>query len=318
MVESSVTTVDLTYPFSPNAKWKFAVSRRFNEPLVDSLYDSFVLPVLETEGLIMECSHASEVAADHDYWINRMDIIFELADIHVLIDVNTSQSVEFEIERSNSIARNRRFLALTNNFGWAFTCNNLLLSSFRIFIRHGLGRDSHSRIARKIVLHIHPDSTPEEFSSRLKAGIHWAKWQRLKRLKRFINFFEKRIRLFGLASKELEFALTKMTELAGRIRNNEAVNDLVAHADDSELENQGQLILNKTFEWRLKLKSGELKIPDSFYDTQLLLREHYLESLSLMVHPKFAANRIVRCVAFFGALVEAIKIHRQQKHRQPK
>lgn len=318
MAECSVTTEDLTYPFSPNAEWKFAVSRKFNEPAVDRLYSSVLLPVLQAEGLVIECSHASGKTEDQDYWINRMDIIFELTDIHVLIDINTSPSVEFEIERANCLSRHRRFLALNTNFQWGFTCNTVLLSSYRIFIRNDPGRDSRSCLTRKTILHARIDSTPEELSCRLKSAIHWAKRQRLKRLNRFISFFEKRVRLFGLPSQEVEFALTKMTELAKRIRNSEPVDDLVRSADASALDNQAQLVLNKTFEWRLKLKSGEMEIPDGFKDTQLLIRDYYLEGLSSMFHPKFSDHWIVRGIAWFGALVEAFKIRRQQARRQTK
>lgn len=314
-----MATLDLIYPLSPRAEWKFAVSRKFNDPVVDKLYSSNVLPVLESEGLVIECSRASEESGDQDYWINRMNIIFELTDIHVLIDINPSPSVELEFERANSLARYRRFNALNTNFHWGLTSNKLLLSSFRIFIRHDHGRDSRSRIARRIVLHARADSTPEEFSHRLKTAIHWAKRQRLKRLNRYISFFRKRVGLFGLPGQEVEFALTKMTELAKRIQNNESVDDLILHADappDFCNPDPNQQVLNKLFEWRLKVKSGELEIPDSFKDTHLLIRDYYREAISEMFHPMVADHRIFRGIAWFGALVETIKIRRQQKHRQ--
>ena len=83
-------------------------------------------------------------------------------------------------------------------------------------------------------------------------------------------------------------------------------------------ENQahGQSMLDKPFEWGLKLESGEVEIPNSFNETRLLIRNQWLKWISSVLGPKSADNRIVRCLAWNYALVEAIKIHRQQKRRR--
>ena len=88
--------------------------------------------------------------------------------------------------------------------------------------------------------------------------------------------------------------------------------------EKSAFENQshGQSMLDKPFEWGLKLESGEVEIPNSFNDTRLLIRDQWLKWISSVLGPKSADNRIIRCFAWNYALIEAIKIRRQQKRRR--
>lgn len=83
----------------------------------------------------------------------------------------------------------------------------------------------------------------------------------------------------------------------------------------SGFEEQAQAEMNadRAFEWRLKLMSGELETPNSFNDTRLFVEDRYLESFSSVLGPKSANNRILRCIAWFGALVDTVKMRRQQK-----
>lgn len=88
--------------------------------------------------------------------------------------------------------------------------------------------------------------------------------------------------------------------------------------EESAFENQahGQLMLDKPFEWGRNLESGEVEIPNSFNDTRLLIRDQWLKWISSLFGPKSADNWIIRFLAWNYALVEAIKIHRQQKRRR--
>jgi len=312
---SPETPQELAYLFSPRAEWKFAVSRRFRDPLVDSIYGPVVLPVLDSEGLVLECSHASEDTEDYDYWINRMNVIFELADIHVLIDINRTPSLEVEIERSNSLARYRRTRALTSSFRWALTMSHEFLSSYRIFIKQGAGRDSRSRTKRKATLHFTEDTSREDFANRLKAHIHWAKGQRLIRLRRIMATFTRRIRFLGDAADEIDFTFIKMTELARRIKSGERIEHLIQSAEElNALQDQHlQQLINDTAAWRLKLKTGEFEIPASFRDTRVFLRDYILDSFASAFSPKAADYWAIRLLASAGAFVEAIRIRRTRR-----
>jgi len=80
-----------------------------------------------------------------------------------------------------------------------------------------------------------------------------------------------------------------------------------------EKQSRSEMNLNRTFEWRQKLESGELEAPKSFNDTRLFLEDRYLKSFSSILGSKSVDSRIIRCVAWFSSLVETIKIRRQQK-----
>jgi hypothetical protein len=78
-----------------------AVSRRFNNPKVDELYALHIEPVLQRYGIILTCDFASEDAANVDYWMNRMNVVLDLADIHIILDLNRSANTFYEFEFSN-------------------------------------------------------------------------------------------------------------------------------------------------------------------------------------------------------------------------
>src|SRR5438132_1640466 len=107
--------MECAYPYYPAADWRFAVSRRFNHPYVDSIYHDLILPSLNAEGLVLECSYASDRTADEDFWMNRIDLILAIADFHVLIDIDRNHNVDFEFERAESISRHRESTALSRN-----------------------------------------------------------------------------------------------------------------------------------------------------------------------------------------------------------
>src|ERR1700681_2551925 len=67
-----------------------AVSRRFNHRDVDELFAQRIEPVLVRFGTVLRCDFASDSADDLDYWMNRMNVVLDLADVHVFIDVDRS------------------------------------------------------------------------------------------------------------------------------------------------------------------------------------------------------------------------------------
>lgn len=310
--------MELTYPYSPNADWRIAISRRFNLPAVDSLYSTLILPVLESEGLILECSYASESVVENDFWMNRIDIMLGLADIHVLMDIDRSPNVEFEFERSAKISRSRQASGLLTNLGWTpLMSHRVLFMPITITIKRGAKRDKLVRRRRMATLYLPEQPGRDDFKDRLKGAIRWAKALRLKQLNRMRSLFEKRVRLFGIAENDLEFGLVMMTALAKRLKDGETIDDLLPTAEEIEVrEKSNRQRINESFEWRVKLKKGEFEIPDRFRDTYIILRDHYTENIGSIANPEFVKFRLVRWLIAFGALVTTIKARKRKRLNQ--
>jgi hypothetical protein len=311
--------MELTYPYYPRADWRFAVSRRFNLPHVDALYSQCILPALEGEGLILECWYASEQTKDLNFWMNRMSLMLELADIHILVDVDKSANVQFEFDRSRCLFRRPQASSLVTNFNWSPMTERTIIRPVVIVIERGVGRDWRSPRRRKAVLHLADEASPADFVKRLRAEIVWAKTQRLKRLNKVKDIYEKKVRLMGLASSDLEFSLVKMTELAERMINNESVDNLlyVSHEAESR-EKTAYQVLNESFDWHVRLKKGEIILPHKFGDTYAVLRDRYRKGVASFTSPQFANYRIVKWLTSVGALSMAIKIRRSRKHKRRK
>jgi hypothetical protein len=90
-----------------------SVSRRFNDSYVDDLYHDIVRPALEW-AKVLECHYASEDTEASDYWINRMGVIQDISDIHLILDLRRSGPTLYEFHYSNLSCSEgfRDFLAL--------------------------------------------------------------------------------------------------------------------------------------------------------------------------------------------------------------
>lgn len=107
----------LEHPFSPEAHWKFAISRRFNIPRVERLLNDIVLPtLLDRVGIVLECSHASDEIQSENFWMNRMKVILEIADVHIFFAIDISPQVEFEEQYSRDVVCKGRTPSVDTNF----------------------------------------------------------------------------------------------------------------------------------------------------------------------------------------------------------
>lgn len=87
---------DLEHPLGSGAQWMFAVSRRFTSKDASIIYERSIKPVLQEHGTIVECLYAEESSNNQDFWLNRMRLIFELADFHILVEHEFSSAVLVE------------------------------------------------------------------------------------------------------------------------------------------------------------------------------------------------------------------------------
>lgn len=305
--------MELAYPYYPAADWRFAVSRRFNHPYVDSVYHNLILPSLNAEGLVLECLYASDRTADEDFWMNRIDLILGIADFHVLIDIDRNHNVDFEFERAERIFRNRESTALSRNLNWTPLIRRFVTRPIIILIRDGVGRNRRSVRKRRTVLFLPDTASREDFIKRLRAEISWAKSLRLKGLDRVRNLFEKKVRFFGVTSDELEFTLVKMTEIAKSIKSDQLIETLSSIAEEiEEKERTSRQIVNENFELLVRMKKGEADIPSGFRETYLLLLDQTNKNFASIFTQELADGRFLRRVAQIGALIGTFKVRRKR------
>ena len=305
--------MECEYPYYPAADWRFAVSRRFNHPYVDSIYHDLIFPSLNAEGLVLECLYASERTADEDFWMNRIDLILGIADFHVLIDIDRNHNVDFEFERAERISRYRESTALSRNLNWTPIIRKFVTRPITISIRDGVGRDRRSARKRRTVLFLPDIASPEDFIKRLKAEISWAKFQRLNGLARARNLFEKKVRFFGMTSDELQFTLVKMTEIAKSIKSGQLTETLSSIAEEiEEKERTSRQIVNENFELLVRMKKGEVDIPSGLRETYQLLLDQTNKNFASIFSQELADGKILRRVAQLGALIGTFKVRRKR------
>lgn len=305
--------MECAYPYYPSADWRFAVSRRFNHPYVDSIYHDLILPSLNAEGVVLECLYASDRTADEDFWMNRIDLILAIADFHVLIDIDRNHNVDFEFERAERISRRRESTALARNLNWSPLIVRFVLRPITIQIKRGMASDQRFARKRRTVLFLSDTASREDFIKRLRVEISWAKSLRLKGLDRARNLFEKKIRFFGMNSDELEFTLVKMTEIAHSVESGKLMETLSRIAEEiEEKERTRRQIVNENLELSVRLKKGEVELPSGFRETYLLLLDQTNKNLAAIFSQELADGRFFRRVAQIGALIGTFKVRRRR------
>jgi hypothetical protein len=170
----SAFSMGLPHPFAPEIEWRIAVARRFHIPAVDSLYREIVQPVLDDEGIALECSYAADEPEYPDYWANRMTLILELADIHVLLDIEPNANTLWEFQLSESYAKSAGANALSLSFGWRPRLPESL-TPISLRIRSESGEDSFSCHDRRGLVHVGESDRANDFPERLKNQLALAK-----------------------------------------------------------------------------------------------------------------------------------------------
>lgn len=115
----------------------FAVSRRFNVPAIESLNKDLIEPILELYGIPLTCTYASDDPDHPDHWVGRMGMIFDLSDVHVIVDIERSGNTLYEFESSNMVNHSSQRLFL--NWFLGLQCSQQL-QIFRVIVHDQEGR----------------------------------------------------------------------------------------------------------------------------------------------------------------------------------
>lgn len=313
----------ILHPYAPEVQWRIAVSRRFSDPSVDALYTSLVHPVLSAEGLVVECSNASEATASTDFWTNRMNLLLECSDIHLLLDVHRSGNMEFEFERSRRLRLRGKPTTLTETFDWEPTTLELIFKPIAIMVTEARGKDRFSARKRLGVLTLRGGKDEGELSSRLQHYIGLAKQQHLKNLRFAEAWYSRLTRFLGMPSwDDPKRVLVTVTEMANLLAQGRAVAELEAFFEShraavAPLSTKTAVELrNEHNKWLTDLKQGRLTPPETFKDTFVMVRERYRKLLTDSAGREVARSPLFRGLAFMMALSSTIEIRRAKKRRQ--
>jgi hypothetical protein len=155
------------------------ISRRFTSPTSVAIFENVVLPQISEQGEILECWYASDSHEDPDYWIARMDILFSLADIHLLLDIDGSPATHLEVKMSHKRAMRPNTLYLNLIFPEDHGIHKATSTPFCVHISK---RGSASRInfgLRRASIRLRSEKDMAEFANRLRRIVNMIKATRL-------------------------------------------------------------------------------------------------------------------------------------------
>lgn len=313
---------NIVHPYAPDVQWRIAVSRRFNVPYVDALYYSSIHPVLTEEGLVLECSNAREDTATADFWTNRMNLILECSEIHLLLDVNKSGNMEFEFEKSQRLLKLGKHTALMMTFGWNPRTLQVIFKPFAIMVTDADGKDLFSAHKRLGVLHLRGNGDEQDIAIRLHRYINLAKQEHLKTLRRNQAWFSRFNEFIGLPVDDAKRSLIVVTEMTNLFAQGRPMHEIEAFFDSQREAigpmsgNKPLVLANEHNKWMTDIKQGRLTPPKTFKDTFIMVREHYLRLLFVHFGQELATVRLFRGIVLFVTFFVTIEIRRSVKRRQ--
>ena len=93
------------------------VSRRFRHAEEEKVYFETVEPILQSFGIVLRCDFASDSEHEINFWMNRMNVILDISDVHLLMDFDRSASTFYELQSSNLCCLYGPSASLVWNFG---------------------------------------------------------------------------------------------------------------------------------------------------------------------------------------------------------
>jgi hypothetical protein len=194
--------MSVEHPITPEIQWRIAISRRFTSSYVQKIYEEVIYPVISEEDLVLECYYAEEMPDSQDYWVHRMNLILELADIYILIDIEPTVYTKAEIRKAwlekNSVLRP----ALSRFLGAPYyIIARDLYKQQLIIIKESKDKPYASEKARHSIIYFSPNQDFADFQKLLKQQIQRAKRAKSKGIIRQQKYF-----YYGRAFKDLQFS----------------------------------------------------------------------------------------------------------------
>lgn len=275
---------DTSHPIAPDCEWVIAVSRRFNLTTVDEVYNTVVLPVLSQHGIVLECRFASDVAEDVDYWVTRMNVILEIADIHIIMEHQPSFSTLHEQVHSAIRRKSGSSITLKTLFGYDSSIVKIDPKPFAIHLVESPSRDKFRFNYNLASMHLPLEGNHEDFKRKLNSILTRAKQSKIFGIEPSNNEV-----FLKMSNSEYESIMEKASkayslrhEIAKALASEESTSEYIElikiiHSEKSE---QNRLVkLNKFEEYKLRIRAGEKVIPLSFRETFEIHASYLKESL---------------------------------------
>lgn len=291
------------HPYGSAVSWRIAVSRRFNDSVVNSIYEKQVLPVLVAHGIVLECNFASDETKDAEFWTNRIKRILGCSDLHILLDIHRSGSMDFEFRISGECANRMGKKSVWRYSGLEGVSRLPPNACLPIQIRvvDGEGNTAFNRIRRCVEVHALPHNL---LSLRLQEAIEWAKKKRTRELKYVRIFYDPLAKWCNRKIKRLEMptAMTvqeEMTTLAEKLAigqpiieaNIEYLSDrkialgvarslgLIGENNDGALDPAAEegadpitRLVNQFDQFEVGVRNGSICLPKRFWDAYAFIR----------------------------------------------
>jgi len=142
-----------------DVNFSFGVSRRFTNEELNDIYWNIIAPIVEKRGVLVESSFASDREGSINFWQRRMNLIFSVCDIHLIVDIDRTPATYYENLISYSLSRMNR----KNK-----TRGGLAFSVIAGFFNAIIENDGLDKLNAKDTIHklIDPDSSTSIFSTK--------------------------------------------------------------------------------------------------------------------------------------------------------
>ncbi|HSF40460.1 MAG TPA: hypothetical protein VLT87_11755 [Thermoanaerobaculia bacterium] len=252
--------------------------------------------------------------------------ILELADIHVLIDIDRSENMEFEFERSRRLARGyNNPTALSSTFGINLL-STFLFRPVQILVTSGSGKAKFVRRKRMGIVYLPRDGNWDRFDGDFEIVLTAAKHCRLQHLQQTADWISQSASFFVGTSdaprNEVEIALVRFTEMAKLMAVGKSVDAIepvaLELAKESEILKEGLVAAqNAQRAWRVKLEKGEIEIPAKFWVRYRLLIQRTQGLLGNFNSPGLL-SKCLRLAFNSAAFLYAAKLGRIRRKQRKK
>lgn len=314
----------IVHPFAPEVDWRIAISRRFSHPAAVDFFESVVRPALQGNGILLEVSGALDDPKSNEYWANRMRLVLECSDIHILLDVANSGNLDWEFEQARRLASHGHPSALPGNLRWLGTQMRLPMRPYTLVISRSRSFSRFSRWRRQAKVGCPLGEAPEASQARIRSALIRIKESLAKELRRADRWMERVAKAIDMPHDSIPYVLGLMTELASRIRQGDDVTAIVAYFDEKAMSSTFRVRepgpgSNDVDAWILAVRQGEIVLPERFLDRVAVLRTKFDTLFTDQFGPGFTEGRAVRTfiriAAFPGAWTLSRMAARSRRER---
>jgi len=251
-----------------------------------------------------------------------MKILLQLSDIHVLVDLDSSPSTEFEFLQSSLAAKRAKTSALSLNFGWNPMVMGRVFRPVSIRISSEPRRDKFSGIKSTGTVAYKIGGNPTEFQNRLRRQIELAQRIRYQRIESAIRLTPRIARLMKAPDPDTPGVLQTCMKISAQLQEGHSIAE-VRSALSAEFKHRvpraAQKVIphaNALDSYTVRLRAGTVMAPRSFADSYARAKTEALKRIASSGGEKYASSRLMRVLVSILAFLATIKLRRLSKNQQ--